>query len=105
MKRFLTFTAAALLSSFAIAQGQTPQPGETAAPPAPTTPPASSAAPPASAPQSGSIFDTLDANQDGNLAKSEADGHPTVAQHFTEADANADGALSREEFSAAFKSQ
>ena len=94
MTRFLTFTAAALLSSFAIAQDQTPQPGETAPPPA-------------SAPQqqSGSIFDTLDANQDGNIAQAEAQAHPTVAQHFTQADTNGDGALSREEFAAAFKSQ
>jgi len=94
MTRFLTFTAATLLSSFAIAQSQTPQPSETAPPPAP-----------APQQQSGSIFDTLDANKDGNLAQAEADAHPTVAQHFKEADANGDGALSREEFAAAFKSQ
>jgi Ca2+-binding EF-hand superfamily protein len=92
MKRFLTFTAAALLSSFAIAQSQTPQPSETAAPPA-------------AAPQSGSVFDALDANQDGNIAQQEAEAHPTVAENFTRADANADGALSRDEFAAAFKSQ
>ena len=97
MKRLFTFTAAALLSSFAIAQSQTPQPSETAAPPA---------APPAAAPQqSGSVFDALDANQDGNIAQQEAEAHPTVAENFTQADANGDGALSREEFAAAFKSQ
>ena len=93
MKRFLTFTATALLSSFAIAQSQTPQPGETASPPA-TAPQ-----------QSGSVFDALDANQDGNIAQQEAAAHPTVVEHFTRADANGDGALSREEFAAAFKSQ
>ena len=92
MTRFLTLTAAALLSSFAIAQDQAPQPGE-------------AATPPASAPQSGSIFDALDANQDGNIAQTEADSHPTVAQNFAQADTNGDGALSREEFAAAFKSQ
>jgi hypothetical protein len=97
MKRLFTFTAAALLSSFAIAQSQTPQPSETAAPPA---------APPAAAPQqSGSVFDALDANQDGNIAQQEAEAHPTVAENFTRADANGDGALSRDEFAAAFKSQ
>jgi hypothetical protein len=97
MKRLLTFTAAALLSSFAIAQSQTPQPSETAAPPA---------APPAAAPQqSGSVFDALDANQDGNIAQQEAEAHPTVAENFTRADANGDGALSRDEFAAAFKGQ
>ena len=93
MKKFLTFTAAALLSSFAIAQSQTPQPGETAVPPA------------AAPQQSGSVFDALDANQDGNIAQQEAEAHPTVAENFTRADANGDGALSREEFAAAFKSQ
>jgi EF hand len=97
MKKLFTFTAAALLSSFAVAQSQTPQPSETAAPPA---------APPAAAPQqSGSVFDALDANQDGNIAQQEAEAHPTVAENFTQADANSDGALSREEFAAAFKSQ
>jgi|SRR5688572_19315598 len=97
MKRLFTFTTAALLSSFAIAQSQTPQPSETAAPPA---------APPAAAPQqSGSVFDALDANQDGNIAQQEAEAHPTVAENFTRADANGDGALSRDEFAAAFKSQ
>jgi Ca2+-binding EF-hand superfamily protein len=95
MTRFLTFTAAALLSSFAIAQDQTPPPGETAPPPA-TAP---------EQPQSGSIFDSLDANKDGNIAQAEAQAHPTVAEHFTEADANSDGALSPEEFSAAFRTQ
>lgn len=93
MTRFLTFTAAALLSSFAIAQGQTPQPGETA--PLPATAPQ----------QSGSVFDALDANQDGNIAQTEAQAHPTVAEHFASADTNGDGALSREEFAAAFKTQ
>src|SRR5688500_16208129 len=101
MKRLFTFTAAALLSSFAIAQSQTPQPSETAAPPA--APPA--AAPTAAPQQSGSVFDALDANQDGNIAQQEAEAHPTVAENFTRADANSDGALSREEFAAAFKSQ
>jgi Ca2+-binding EF-hand superfamily protein len=95
MTRILTLTAAALISSFAIAQGQTPQPGETAPPPA-TTP---------EQPQTGSIFDALDANKDGNIAQAEAEAHPTVAQHFTQADADGDGALSRDEFAAAFKSQ
>ena len=96
MKKFLTFTAAALLSSFAIAQSQTSQP----------TQPSETAAPPAAAPQqSGSVFDALDANQDGNIAQQEAEAHPTVAENFTRADANGDGALLREEFAAAFKSQ
>lgn len=99
MKRFLTFTAATLLSSFAIAQSQTPAQSQTAQP-------SQSAPPPAAAPQqSGSVFDALDANQDGNIAQQEAEAHPTVAENFTRADANGDGALSREEFAAAFKSQ
>jgi Ca2+-binding EF-hand superfamily protein len=97
MKKLLTFAAAALLSGFAIAQEQSPPPGETAPPPATA---------PAQQPQrTGSIFDALDANQDGNIAQAEAEAHPTVAQHFTQADTNGDGALSRDEFAAAFKSQ
>ena len=51
------------------------------------------------------MFDALDANQDGNIAQQEAEAHPTVAENFTQADANGDGALSREEFAAAFKSR
>ena len=93
MKGLVTFAAAALLSTAAL--GQT----ETAPAPQP------SATPPAASSQSGSIFDALDADHNGSIAQQEAQAQPTVAQYFSTADANGDGSLSREEFSAAFKTQ
>jgi hypothetical protein len=93
MKGLVTFAAAALLSTAALAQNET------------TPPPQPSTTPPAASPQSGSIFDALDADHSGSLAQQEAQAHATVAQHFSTADANGDGNLSREEFSAAFKTQ
>ena len=93
MKALVTFAAATLLSTVAL--GQT----ETASPPQPST------TPPAASPQSGSIFDALDADHSGSIAQAEAQAHPTVAQNFATADANSDGSLSREEFSAAFRTQ
>jgi Ca2+-binding EF-hand superfamily protein len=51
------------------------------------------------------VFDALDADHDGRVAQQEAQAHPTVAEHFSKADTNGDGALSKEEFDATFKSQ
>ena len=104
MKRFAAFAAAALLSTVALGQAQTP------APPPSSTPADSSAAPPQTEPSAGtnaagSIFDTLDADHDTSISQSEAQAHPTVAGNFASADANSDGKLSREEFGAAFKTQ
>ena len=93
MKGLVTLAVAALLSTAALGQSETPPP------PQPST------TPPATSPQAGSIFDTLDADRNGSIVQQEAQAHPTVAQHFTTADANADGNLSREEFAAAFKTQ
>ena len=97
MKGLVTLAAAALLSTAALGQTET-----TPAPQPSATPPAAS---PQASPQSGSIFDALDADHSGGIAQQEADAHPTVAQHFSTADTNGDGSLSREEFSAAFKTQ
>jgi hypothetical protein len=106
MKRLFALTAAALLATFAFAQGEpTPPPDTTQQPPSSGTPPATTQ-PPATTPESSSsVFDSLDANKDGNVGKDEAQAHPTVAQHFANADANGDGTLSRAEFAATFKSQ
>lgn len=84
MKRYLALTVATLLSAAAAAQDPTPAP-------APTQ-------------QSGSPFDALDADKSGTVNQQEAQAHPTVAQHFAEADADANGALTRSEFDAKFTS-
>lgn len=121
MKRLLAFTVAALLSGAAISQGQEmPPPSDqppAATPPAPTqsTEPAAPGAQPAPGTQPAtpgtqptsptSVFDALDADHDGKVGQQEAQAHPTVSEHFTKADANADGSLSKEEFDSTFKSQ
>ena len=62
------------------------------------------ASPPASpAPHSGGepakkTWDDLDTNKDGNLTKTEAATIPSLQAVFDQADANADGALSGEEY-------
>lgn len=110
MKRFFALAAAALLSS--IAFGQEPAPPPETTPPAETSPPpVDTTQPPASTTPSGapasveSIFDALDADKNGTVGQQEAQAHPTVAQHFANADSNSDGSLSREEFLAKFRPQ
>jgi hypothetical protein len=122
MKRLLAFTVAALLSGAAISQGQempppsdqppaatSPAPTQGTEPaPAPGTQPAPGAQPttPGTQPASPtSVFDALDADHDGKVGQQEAQAHPTVSEHFSKADANADGSLSKEEFDSTFKSQ
>jgi hypothetical protein len=112
MKRLLAFTAAALLSSVAVSQGQEAPPPPSDQPPEATAPAPAQATEPAPAPatqpaptQPTSVFDALDADHDGRVAQQEAQAHPTVAEHFSKADTNGDGALSKEEFDATFKSQ
>jgi hypothetical protein len=117
MKRLFAFAVAALLSSAAISQGQEVPPPPSDEPPA-TTPAPTQGTEPAPAPTPGaqpapgtqpgsppSVFDALDADRDGKVAQQEAQAHPTVAENFSKADANGDGALSKEEFDATFKSQ
>ncbi|HJS22335.1 MAG TPA: hypothetical protein VJ764_06735 [Steroidobacteraceae bacterium] len=112
MKRLFAFAVAALLSSAAISQGEevpppSDQPPATAPAPTqgtePTPAPAPGTQPAPTSPTS--VFDALDADRDGRVAQQEAQAHPTVSEHFSKADANADGALSKEEFDATFKSQ
>lgn len=47
-------------------------------------------------------FTMLDVDKSNSINAQEAQAHPVVTQSFANADANADGVLSREEFNAAF---
>ena len=101
MKLSIALMVAALLSSAAFAQ-QEPQ-SSTATPNAAVKPPP---APPAGqAVDVGTIFDKLDVNHDGKLSRDEAEAHPTVAAHFAAADTSGDGAVTKDEFMAAFRPQ
>jgi Ca2+-binding EF-hand superfamily protein len=73
MKQYLAIAAAALLSTAAFAQSST-----------------------------SSIFDELDKDKNGGISQTEAQAHPVVAQSFAQADANSDGSITKEEFSAAY---
>lgn len=77
MKLILKVSAAALLSSVAFAQQ--PQGGAGSSP-----------------------FDVLDADKNAAISVAEARAVPVVAENFTAADKNGDGALTREEFNSAF---
>lgn len=48
------------------------------------------------------VFGALDTDGDGSVSQDEASINEFVSQGFADADANGDGALSREEFLAAF---
>src|ERR1700740_1501886 len=104
MKLIMMLTAATLVSGAALAQS----PRGTGPSTAPAPPAATQAPPPTAQTQSvdvGAIFDKLDVNHDGKLTPDEAQAHPTVAAHFKDADANGDGIVTKEEFTAAFKPQ
>ena len=105
MKRFVAFAAAALLSTVALGQAETPAPSPSSTPPANSPAPPPQTEPSSGTDAAGSIFDTLDADHDTSISQPEAQAHPTVAQHFASADANGDGKLSREEFGASFRTQ
>jgi hypothetical protein len=103
----LTLTLAAMLSSSAFAQRQSPTMPPTSTPPA-TQPPASTEmqqTPPsaAQAAQLENVFDKLNVSHTGKLTKAEAQAHPVVAANFDAADTNHDGVLTKDEFLAAFK--
>jgi Ca2+-binding EF-hand superfamily protein len=49
-----------------------------------------------------SAFNSLDADKDGKISEAEAQASRVVAQSFSQADANHDGVISREEFGSAF---
>ena len=92
---------AALSAPLAFAQTASPAPTQDAA--AAQAEPAGSAAPaaaaPAAAPQKKSWAD-VDSNKDGALSKTEAATVPALGQVFDKADANADGALTTDEYKA-----
>jgi Ca2+-binding EF-hand superfamily protein len=48
------------------------------------------------------VFGALDADDDGSVSQDEASINDFVSEGFEAADSNGDGALSREEFAAAF---
>lgn len=57
---------------------------------------------PALAQDAALVFTALDADKDGKVTQAEAQKNALVTQSFGMADANHDGALSKEEFMAAF---
>ena len=54
----------------------------------------------ATAPTGDTVFDQLDANQDGYLSKNEVMGDPGVAQNFAKIDKDGDGKISVDEWKA-----
>ena len=87
---FATVAALMLAAPAAFAQAQTAQPAE----PAPT-------AAPAPAPQGNAMsWADVDTNQDGNVGKDESAAVPALAQVFDQADADADGQLTPQEYQA-----
>lgn len=82
----LTVVGAAVLCTDALAQTPAPAPEASAAPTSMS-----------------SAFSSLDTNKDRRISQAEAQAVPVVAQNFTDADANHDGAITPEEFASAFK--
>lgn len=89
---------AALSAPLAFAQTASPEPAQDAAA-AQAEPAAPAAAAPTAAPQKKSWAD-VDSNKDGALSKTEAATVPALGQVFDKADANADGALTTDEYKA-----
>ena len=87
---FATVAALMLAAPAAFAQAQTAPPAE----PAP-------AAAPAPAPQGNAMsWADVDTNQDGNVGKDESAVVPALSQVFDQADADADGQLTPQEYQA-----
>ena len=87
---FATVAALMLAAPAAFAQAQTAPPAE----PAP-------AAAPAPAPQGNAMsWADVDTNQDGNVGKDESAAVPALTQVFDQADADADGQLTPQEYQA-----
>lgn len=88
---------AALSAPLAFAQTASPAPTQDAAAAPASAAPAAAA--PTAAPQKKSWAD-VDSNKDGALSKTEAATVPALGQVFDKADANADGALTTDEYKA-----
>jgi Ca2+-binding EF-hand superfamily protein len=88
MKASHLIVAAALLPLAALAQTPTTQPSE---PPAPQ--------------QQGTTFESLDADSDGRISKSEAESNAHVKSQFASYDLNGDGFIERAEVSNANKAK
>lgn len=99
--------AVSVLGAASGARAQTPvQPTAPSASPISPTSPASPLTPPAAATDADqaaksvdAAFTRLDVNKDDRLDKKEAEVMPVIAERFNQLDTNADGFLSREEFS------
>ncbi len=66
-----------------------------------STAPAMQGTPQSSAKEMDAAFARADANKDGKLDKKEAEMMPLIAERFAQLDADADGTISRAEFSKA----
>lgn len=96
--RSAVLISALVLGAATTAHAQSPAPI-----PADSGSPARQMSPPAkiSAKDVDAAFVRADTNKDGKLDKKETESMPLVAERFMQLDANADGFLSREEFSKA----
>lgn len=96
-------SALSLLLAAPFAQAQDPDAATTASEPAAQVEPSDAATPAAAAPATEAkqvTWADLDADGNGQLSKTEAEGVPSLKQVFDTADSNADGNLTAEEYKA-----
>ncbi|HTU67927.1 MAG TPA: hypothetical protein VMF52_18405 [Steroidobacteraceae bacterium] len=97
--KFLLAGAVVALLPFAAANAQTPDPNtSTAADPAQSAPSAQPA-------RQGVTFESLDANSDGKISKTEAAANQNVSDQFSRYDKNGNGFIERDEVGASNHSQ
>jgi Ca2+-binding EF-hand superfamily protein len=77
--RYLGLTLGTLLAAGALAQAQSPAPGQPA-----------------------SVFDTIDADRNGSISIEEAKVSAVLTENFAAADTDGDNVLTRQEFDASF---
>jgi hypothetical protein len=93
--RFLIAGAVAALLPFAAAVAQSPPPADPSAPD-----PSAQATQPA---QKGATFESLDADSDGRISKTEAAANQSVLDQFSKYDKDGDGFIERSEVTSANK--